>query len=209
MDILSNFAFWGGGWTGWIVPFLFGLSIVVFFHELGHFLVARWCGVRVLTFSVGFRTGTRRLHRPIRDALEDFGHPAWRLREVLRRRECRKRSGRDDGCGHDAGGAQVQLLPSAGGQARGHRGSRADCEFHPGDRDLRWRSSCSTASRRRWRASTRCSPSPRRRRPDSARRRDRGDRRHQDRQLLRTCSGSSAATQAARCASRSTAAAFR
>jgi regulator of sigma E protease len=26
----------------------------VFFHELGHFLVARWCGVRVLVFSIGF-----------------------------------------------------------------------------------------------------------------------------------------------------------
>ena len=54
MDILGNFGLWGGGWTGWIVPFLFGLSVVVFFHELGHFLVARWCGVRVLVFSVGF-----------------------------------------------------------------------------------------------------------------------------------------------------------
>jgi regulator of sigma E protease len=30
------------------------LSVVVFFHELGHFLVARWCGVRVLVFSIGF-----------------------------------------------------------------------------------------------------------------------------------------------------------
>jgi regulator of sigma E protease len=54
MDVFSNFGLWGGGWTGWIIPFLFGLSVVVFFHELGHFLVARWCGVRVLTFSVGF-----------------------------------------------------------------------------------------------------------------------------------------------------------
>jgi len=54
MDIFSNLTLWGGGWTGWIVPFLFGLSVVVFFHELGHFLVARMCGVRVLTFSVGF-----------------------------------------------------------------------------------------------------------------------------------------------------------
>jgi regulator of sigma E protease len=54
MDIFSNLSLWGGGWTGWIIPFLFGLSVVVFFHELGHFLVARWCGVRVLTFSVGF-----------------------------------------------------------------------------------------------------------------------------------------------------------
>jgi regulator of sigma E protease len=54
MDFLSNFGFWGGGWTGWVVPFLFGLGIVVFFHELGHFLVARWVGVKVLVFSVGF-----------------------------------------------------------------------------------------------------------------------------------------------------------
>lgn len=39
---------------GYALPFLFVLTIVVFFHELGHFLVARWCGVRVLAFSVGF-----------------------------------------------------------------------------------------------------------------------------------------------------------
>ncbi len=45
---------WGGGFTGALLPFLFVLTIVVFFHELGHFLVARLCGVRVLTFSVGF-----------------------------------------------------------------------------------------------------------------------------------------------------------
>ena len=35
-------------------PFLFVLTVVVFFHELGHFLVARWCGVGVKTFSIGF-----------------------------------------------------------------------------------------------------------------------------------------------------------
>src|SRR5215469_4647053 len=44
----------GGGVAGYVVPFLFVLSLVVFFHELGHFLVARLCGVRVLTFSIGF-----------------------------------------------------------------------------------------------------------------------------------------------------------
>jgi regulator of sigma E protease len=54
MDFLGGFGLWGAGWTGWIIPFLFVLSIVVFFHELGHFLIARWCGVKVLTFSVGF-----------------------------------------------------------------------------------------------------------------------------------------------------------
>jgi regulator of sigma E protease len=42
------------GLIGYAVPFLFVLTIVVFFHELGHFLVARWAGVRVLTFSLGF-----------------------------------------------------------------------------------------------------------------------------------------------------------
>lgn len=38
----------------YIVPFLFVLTIVVFFHELGHFYAARRCGVRVEVFSVGF-----------------------------------------------------------------------------------------------------------------------------------------------------------
>src|ERR1700740_1419536 len=37
-----------------VVPFLFVLTIVVFVHELGHYLVARWCGVKVETFSIGF-----------------------------------------------------------------------------------------------------------------------------------------------------------
>lgn len=40
--------------TGWILPILFVLTLVVFFHELGHFLVARWCGVSVEAFSIGF-----------------------------------------------------------------------------------------------------------------------------------------------------------
>ena len=42
------------GLIGYAIPFLFVLTIVVFFHELGHFLIARWAGVKVLTFSLGF-----------------------------------------------------------------------------------------------------------------------------------------------------------
>jgi regulator of sigma E protease len=38
----------------YLPPFLFVLCIVVFVHELGHFLVGRWCGVKVDSFSVGF-----------------------------------------------------------------------------------------------------------------------------------------------------------
>lgn len=37
-----------------LLSFLFVLTVVVFIHELGHFMVARWCGVDVKTFSIGF-----------------------------------------------------------------------------------------------------------------------------------------------------------
>src|SRR5919106_123669 len=52
----------------YVVPFLIILSIVVFVHELGHYLLARLNGVRVQVFSIGFgpelfgvtdRAGTR------------------------------------------------------------------------------------------------------------------------------------------------------
>jgi regulator of sigma E protease len=51
---LSYLHAFGGGVVGQIVLFLCVLSVVVFFHELGHFLVGRWCGVRILVFSIGF-----------------------------------------------------------------------------------------------------------------------------------------------------------
>jgi regulator of sigma E protease len=54
IDFLGGLSAFGGGVVGYLVPFLFVLTIVVFFHELGHFLVARWCGIRVLAFSIGF-----------------------------------------------------------------------------------------------------------------------------------------------------------
>jgi regulator of sigma E protease len=38
----------------YILPFLLVLTPVVFFHELGHFAVARWNGVKVDDFAVGF-----------------------------------------------------------------------------------------------------------------------------------------------------------
>jgi regulator of sigma E protease len=56
------------GGLGYIVPFLIVLTVLVFVHELGHYLVARWNKVRVEVFSIGFgpeifgwndRAGTR------------------------------------------------------------------------------------------------------------------------------------------------------
>src|SRR5580698_1747704 len=39
-----------------IIEFVIVLGIMVLIHELGHFAVAKWCGVRVETFSIGFGT---------------------------------------------------------------------------------------------------------------------------------------------------------
>jgi regulator of sigma E protease len=51
MDFLATLAtsIWQYG-----IMFLLVLTLVVFIHELGHFLVARWCGVTVKAFSIGF-----------------------------------------------------------------------------------------------------------------------------------------------------------
>jgi regulator of sigma E protease len=38
----------------YLLPFVFVLALVVFVHEMGHFLVGRWCGVGVKAFSIGF-----------------------------------------------------------------------------------------------------------------------------------------------------------
>ncbi len=53
-DVVTSMLSLGGGILGYLIPFLFVLTIVVFFHELGHFLVARWVGIKILVFSVGF-----------------------------------------------------------------------------------------------------------------------------------------------------------
>ncbi len=37
-----------------LVAFLVTLGLLIVIHELGHYWVARWCGVKVLRFSIGF-----------------------------------------------------------------------------------------------------------------------------------------------------------
>src|ERR1700716_3910986 len=53
-NLIEHFNLLGHIVVGIILPFLFVLTIIVFVHELGHFLVARLCGIKVLVFSVGF-----------------------------------------------------------------------------------------------------------------------------------------------------------
>jgi len=51
MELLTGSA---GFLTGYIVPFLIVLTLIVFVHEMGHYLAGRWCGIGINAFSVGF-----------------------------------------------------------------------------------------------------------------------------------------------------------
>lgn len=53
-NFLTGMGGFGSSLWGYILPFLFVLTIVVFFHELGHFMAARYCGIKVDVFSIGF-----------------------------------------------------------------------------------------------------------------------------------------------------------
>ena len=53
-DTLSAFLGTDSLLIGTIIPFLFVLTVVVFVHEMGHYLVGRWCGIGVKAFSIGF-----------------------------------------------------------------------------------------------------------------------------------------------------------
>ncbi|MHA6299111.1 RIP metalloprotease RseP [Devosia sp. CAU 1758] len=48
---MFEFALW---LLSYLAPFLVVLTVIVFVHEMGHYLVARWNGVAIQTFSVGF-----------------------------------------------------------------------------------------------------------------------------------------------------------
>ncbi|WP_281982330.1 RIP metalloprotease RseP [Thalassorhabdomicrobium marinisediminis] len=54
MDILTNLlaSFGNLGWT--LVSFVVALSIIVFIHEYGHYIVGRWSGIHAEVFSIGF-----------------------------------------------------------------------------------------------------------------------------------------------------------
>lgn len=48
---MFDFLFW---LLSYVVPFLAVLTVIVFVHEMGHYLVARWNGVAIQAFSIGF-----------------------------------------------------------------------------------------------------------------------------------------------------------
>jgi regulator of sigma E protease len=52
--MLSSFADHVGTFGFYTLAFLFVLTLIVFIHEFGHFIVARWNGVKVQSFAIGF-----------------------------------------------------------------------------------------------------------------------------------------------------------
>ena len=38
----------------YLIAFVVVLGVLIIVHELGHYFAARWCGVKVLRFSIGF-----------------------------------------------------------------------------------------------------------------------------------------------------------
>ena len=48
-------------WTGIVLKVAFALGAVIFVHELGHYLVARACGVKIEKFMIGFDIGGYKL----------------------------------------------------------------------------------------------------------------------------------------------------
>ena len=138
-DLLSWLSALGWGVVGYILPFVAVLTIVVFFHELGHFLIARRCGVKILTFSIGFgpelfgfndRHGTRwKISAiPLGGYVKFFGDDNVASapdQDALTRMSEAERAD--------------SFVFQSGGPARGHCRGRAAREFRSGGRDLRRR----------------------------------------------------------------------
>ena len=89
MDAIAGIPFFGG-FLSTVLPFVVVLGIVVFVHEYGHYIVARWCGIKSEVFSIGFGPVIWSRTRPARHALAGGGAAARRLRQVPRRQRRRQ-----------------------------------------------------------------------------------------------------------------------
>ncbi len=121
-------------WLGWyIVPFLLIMNGIVFFHELGHYLVGRWCGVKIEAFSLGF--GPELLARV------DSQGTRWRLAlfplggYVKFLGDANAASGQDGAtlAAVDPADARRTLAAQPVLESRRDRRGGAGRQFHPGD----------------------------------------------------------------------------
>ena len=139
MDFLNAMGGTAGSFFGAVIPFLFVLTVVVFVHEMGHFLVGRWCGVGVHAFSLGFG--------PELFGFNDRRGTRWKLCAIPLGGYV-KFHGDVNGASVPDPEAVARMTPQeraisfpdpAGGQARRDRRRRAGGELHPGDPAVRRR----------------------------------------------------------------------
>lgn len=88
MDFLSIVQLPAGALVYYVIPFIAALTVIVFIHELGHFMVARWCGVSIEAFSIGFGKEIVGWHDKHGTRWKLAWIPARRLRQVQGRRQC-------------------------------------------------------------------------------------------------------------------------
>ena len=132
MDISSLIPSFGGlAWT--VVAFVVALSIIVFVHEYGHYIVGRWSGIHAEVFSLGFG--------PVLASRDDRRGTRWQIaalpfggyRQVHGR--CDAASGKDaDGDRPaDRGRAAAHDARRAALGAGGDGGGGAGLQLHPVD----------------------------------------------------------------------------
>ena len=123
---------------GTLVPFLFVLTVVVFVHEMGHYLVGRWCGIGVKAFSIGFG--------PELIGFNDRHGTRWKLcaiplggyvKFVGDMNVTSSQPDAEDSRDADRGGAQGRLPHAADLEARGDGGCRPAVQFPADHRRLR------------------------------------------------------------------------
>ena len=103
------------------------LGFLIVIHELGHYLVARLCGVKVLRFSVGF--GRPLWRRALGADRTEWVIAAFPLGGYVKMLDEREGAGR-------AAGAAARVQPAIGLAALRDRGRRAGRELPAGDRAL-------------------------------------------------------------------------
>ena len=135
MDTIVQLSGFGDTLLDYLLPFLFVLTVVVFVHELGHFLVARWCGVGIKTFSIGFG--------PEIAGFNDRHGTRWRLSWIplggyvkFIDDENAASAGPEIARAIDARGAGAKLPGQVVRPARGHRRRRTDRQFRSRHRHL-------------------------------------------------------------------------
>ena len=118
-------------WMGWyVLPFIFVMSMIVFFHELGHYLVGRWCGVKIDAFSLGFG--------PELYARVDKYGTRWRLAAFPLGGYVKFHGDANAASAPDIAGMEAMspseraqtLAGPAAAQSRGDRRGRADRQLH-------------------------------------------------------------------------------